>query len=116
MADFFQIVLGMALIGSGSVMAAFGTTQTTTYSTSTTYLETTVTFSYSFGICCGGPIGGGGLTPMSTVTSSFSYPNPSQVVIPSTTSYYAINYLGAVIAVMGIALMVSGLRGKKSSV
>jgi hypothetical protein len=113
MADFLQIVFGIALIGLGSVMAALGTTQTTTYSTSSTYLETTVTFSYSFGVCCGPPGGGGA---MSTVTSSFSYPNVNQTVVPSTTNSYTINYLGAVFAVMGLVLITSGLWRKKSSV
>jgi hypothetical protein len=114
MADSLQVVFGIALIGLGSAMAALGTTQTTTYSTSTTNLETTITFSYSFRVCCGGF--GSGDSPMSTVTSSVSYPNPSQVVVPSTTSSYTINYLGAVIALMGIAVIVSGLWRKKSSV
>jgi|SRR5580704_19399472 hypothetical protein len=108
MADFLQIVFGIALIGLGSVIAALGTTQTTTYSTSSTYVETTVTFSYSFGVCCEGA--------MSTMTSSFSYPNVSQAVIPSTNSSYTINYLGAIIAVMGTTMVVSGLWSKRSSV
>jgi len=114
MANSLEIVFGIALIGLGSAMAALGTTQTTAYSTSTTSIETTVTFSYSFEVCCGG-FGSGG-SPTSTVTSSFSYPNISQVVVPSTTSSYTINYLGAAIAIMGTAMMVSALWSKKSSV